>query len=201
MKTFCNILCILSVSTCSEPYEMEETIFIPDEKDKNLPAYTEWGYNSFGIVYERMYFFSTRNIVPCKVIYQNGILRFSISGRLAPSYSSYSNNENMTLSISFPVAEPMRVYQDLTVLHKKKIDLSDSSCTVTLTRSGKTEDVSVQTGHFTINRVQLIRIDEKENRAILSGVFELIFWRATIPETMLNGRFDFGISHLFILPQ
>ena len=200
MKKYYIISVMLLLFSCDTWYdEIDKTVFIPDEKDENLPKYTEWGYNSFGTVYERMYFYASSDIVPCKAIYQNGKLRISISGRLGLSRNS--GNERLILSFSFPIDEPMRDYWDLMALHQKKIDLSDSSCEVAVSKNSETEVVFVQSGQLSFNRAQLVRIDEKESHVILSGTFDMIFWRNMIPETMSNGRFDFGISNLFFYPD
>jgi hypothetical protein len=189
----------MMLASCEGPIEMEETIFIPDESDKNLPAYTEWGYNSFGAMYERMYFYSTKNVIPCKIIMQNGMITFTLSGRFGSTNSSWGN-ENMTLYFSFPVNEPMTNYKDLLSLHQKHIDLTDPSCNLMMMRNSNTEDISLLSGDLFFKRVQLLRINEQENRVILSGTFELTFLRNKLPEILSKGRFDVGIPYLFVLP-
>jgi len=198
MKRYSIIAIICLLASC-EIDEMEQTVFIPDEADKNLPAYTEWGYNSFGAKYERMYFFSTNNIVPCKITVQDGMMTFTLSGRVSSSNSSYSG-ENMTLYFSFPVNEPMNHYKDLMVLHQKHIDLTDASCELKMMRASSTEDITLLSGDLFFQRVQLLRINEQENRVILSGTFELMFLRNQLPELISKGRFDVGITNLFVLP-
>ena len=195
------IILLLSSLSCDDVYEMEETIFVPDENNKNLPAYTEWGYNSFGAMYERMYFFATKTIVPCKILYQNGIMTFTLTGRIGSNHSSGSSGEEMTLYFSFPVDEAVNSYKDLMMLHQKRINFTDSSCNVKMVRKSVDEDITVLSGsNLFFKRVQLLRINDKENRAILSGTFELTFLRNQLPEVLSYGRFDVGITHLFILP-
>ena len=193
------VLFSMLFSYCGE-YEMEQTIFIPDATDSNLPAYTEWGYNSFGALYERTYFLAAKDIVPCKITVQNGILTFSLSGWVSSSYPSYSNREKMTLYFSFPAGETMNNYKDLLAIHQKTIDLTDPSCEVKMIRDSKTENVTIISGSLFFQRVQLLRINEKEDRAILSGTFDLMFLRNQLPEVLSKGRFDVGIANLFIIP-
>ena len=200
MKNYIVLAIIILFFSCGGGSEMEETIFIPDTNDKDLPAYSEWGYNSFGAMYERRYFFSTKDIVPCKVIYGNGKLTFTLSGRTGLSYSSRGNGDNLTLSITFPVNTPINNYRDLLLLHQKIINLSDSSCEVRMTSNAIREELTGLSGELTFNRAQLLRINDVENRIILSGTFELLFWRNQIPEIMSKGRFDVGITHVFISP-
>jgi hypothetical protein len=198
---------ILLLSTCGEYYEMEETIFVADANDKNLPAYTEWGYNSFGAIFERRYFFSTNDIVPCKITIQDGMMTFALSGRTGVRnpqsqnyYSSSTSNENTILLFTFPVAEPMNVYQDLLTLHQKKVDLTDVSCELKMLNNSNLEDITLLSGNLFFKRAQLVRINDKENRVILSGTFEFAFLRNQLPEIMSEGRFDVGIAHLFVFP-
>ena len=193
MKKYVFIAMILLLSSCAADDEMEQTIFVPDVANSNLPAYTEWGYNSFGAMYERNYFLATNDIVPCKITYQNGIITFSLSGRVSLS--------NTTLNFSFPVNETLRNYKDLLALHQKEIDLTDSACEVRMTTNSGTKPLTVLSGKLFFQRVQLLRINEKEDRVILSGTFDLSFLRDKNPETLTEGRFDVGIANLFILPN
>ena len=193
------IILLLSSSSCEEIPEMEKTIFVPDEINKNLPAYTELGYNSFGAIYERRLFCATNSIIPCKILYQHGIMTFTLSGRIGSSYSSLSGDE-MTLYIAFPVDETMNNYQDLMALHQKRIDFADSSCEVRMVRASVEEDITILSGNLFFKRVQLLRINDKDNRVLLSGTFELTFLRNQLPEILSYGRFDVGIANLFVLP-
>jgi len=159
---------------------LDRTIFIPDPEDANLPVYSEWGYNSFGAIHERNYFVSTSNIVPCKIVYDNGRLEFSLSGQ----YSMRTT----TLTFSFPISE-IKNLEDLAVLHDLNVNLSENS---TVIWDGV--QVTVITGKLHFKRFQLLRVDEKLNRIILSGVFEMRFLRNGLPETISEGRFDMGIT-------
>lgn len=200
MKKYSFIAIMLLLTSCAVS-EMEETIFIPDATDRNLPAYTEWGYNSFGALYERNYFLAANDIVPCKITVQRGIMTFSLSGRVAASNSSWSKRENMTLNFSFPVSGLIRDYRDLLVLHQQTIDLTYSSCEVKMIKDSRTEDIVLLSGDLTFQRVQLLRINEQENRVILSGMFDLTFLRNGLPEALSRGRFDLGIVNIFIMPN
>jgi hypothetical protein len=178
---------------------MVRTIFIRDDNDPNLPAYTEWGYNSFGAKYEWLYFLVHRNIIPCKITYltyQEGRLYFFLTGILGEdAYGDYDlfYPETMTLTVSFP-SEPMYEYRDLLALHGRVIDpltLLPAEC---IERTGKAGMTVVPIkGHLTFRRAQLLRIDEKENRVVLSGSFDLQFLADDKPKSITDGRFDAGI--------
>ncbi|MDR1610549.1 MAG: hypothetical protein LBS08_03460 [Candidatus Symbiothrix sp.] len=184
---------LLALCSCSEDV-LEKTIFIPDENDSNLPAYTEWGYNAFGAKYERSYFLAANDIIPCKIVYRNGILLFSLSGYTG---TGYYNDERMTLTFSFPISSPIREYSDLTALHNLEIDLTDASCEVKMEKDNQEEIINLLSGQLFFKRTQLLRIDGKENRVILSGLFEVSFLNNGIPERISDGRFDLGINKDF----
>ena len=200
MKRYClYAIILLSIYSCSYD-QMEKTIFIPDENDSNLPAYTEWGYNSFGAKYERLYFFAANDIVPCKIIYRNGVLNFSLSGHIGSEYSIWHNNDVLTLTFSFPTST-ISNYSDLLILHKKEFDLTDSSCEVKMTKNYQQEEITLLSGRLNFKRVQLLRINDKENRAILSGTFDMKFFRSDLPETISSGRFDLGITEVYYMDK
>jgi hypothetical protein len=63
------------------------------------------------------------------------------------------------------------------------------------------EDNSSQTVSFAIDgklhfkRFQLLKVDDKINRIILSGTFEVKFIKNGLPQTLSDGRFDMGITN------
>lgn len=191
MKKFISIVFFLAaiVSCSTDDSQLDRTIFIPDEHDENLPAYTEWGYNSFGARYERTYFLASRSIIPCKIMYANDSLHFLMDGICVNIYPLSS----MSLTMIFP-SERIANYDDLLVLHKKVVDLSND-CTVKLTSNGNEKIIAVTRGELNFKRVQLLKVDDVDNRIILSGTFELQFsGTSSFPESFADGRFDFGIT-------
>ncbi|MDR2915548.1 MAG: hypothetical protein LBV74_12060 [Tannerella sp.] len=188
-KFFYAILPIfLMMSSCSED-EMTRTIFIADKDNPMLPAYTEWGYNSFGAIYDRNYFLVSKTVTPCKITYDKGLLNFYLIGKL-------EHNGNMVLTFSFP-ASPMSRYKDLIALNNTTMNLPDDNCTVTIEINGNKNIITPMSGNLTFKRAQLLKIDGEENRVILSGLFELRFLRDGRPEAISNGRFDIGINEDF----
>ena len=193
-KYFYVALCSLFLSTSCE--EMDRTIFIADKDNPSLPAYTEWGYNSFGAIYDRSYFVVSNGITPCKITYQEGILNFYLIGKIYQG--SFTE---MVLAISFP-SPPINNYADLVKLNKTTIDLLDPSCTVKIEIGGNEDIVTPLSGNLTFKRTQLLKIDGEENRVILSGIFDIKFLRKGRPETISEGRFDMGINNdLYIFPE
>jgi len=191
------LICII-ITACSTPSELDRTIFIPDENDYNLPAYTEWGYNAFGAMIERDYFVASQSIIPCKILYKNGTLLMEISG-VIKSTNYYSNYPEMTLSFNFP-SEMCKNYDDLLILHKKIIDLTASDCVVKTKINNNNADIlQVIRSELNFQRVQLISIEDTPNRVIISGTFFVQYLEDGVdfPKTIKDGRFDFGITNEF----
>jgi len=189
MKKYYLILLIITLLFACSKDEMDRTIFVWDEDDGNLPAYTEWGYNSFGAEYEREYFLATHNIVPCKIVYKDDQLQFSLSGRVSGYYG-----REMTLIFTFPATQMYREYPDLVQLNNVKIDLAAENCTVKMLQGDQETILDVMGGELYFKRAQLLTIDDAVNRVILSGTFDLRFLKNDFPTYMSNGRFDLGIT-------
>ena len=187
MKTHISIFAIFSLLLFScKKDRLDETIFIPDEDNFELPAYTEWGYNAFGAVYELETINSRYNAAPCKIVYKNGALDFSLIGRI-------SNFKAATLTFSFPLLPEVKTIFDLDVLHDLTVNLAEN-CTVTLEVNDTQITLEDVSGKLHFKRFQLLRVDEKINRIILSGIFDLTFKKNELSETISDGRFDMGIT-------
>ena len=191
MKKICLIsFVVVLLYACKSEPDMERTIFVPDEEDATLPAYTEWGYNSFGAEYEREYFLASQRIVPCKIMYDvnNNQLRFSLHGTRSAA--------EMTLEFIFPV-EQMTDYKDLAKLHDVKIDLAVVDCTVKIWQGENETVLDVLNGELHFKRTQLLYVDDQVNRVILSGTFDLRFMQRGFPTNISYGRFDLGMNNRY----
>jgi hypothetical protein len=166
---------------------LDRTIFIRDEDDRNLPAYTEWGYNSFGAEYERDYFLVSSKIIPCKISYNNNHVHFYLSGKI-------SEGKEMKLVFIFPFEKEINEYKDLIKLHKVEIDLSKTDCFVKILQENTETVLDVIDGKLLFKRAQVLSVDDEVNRVILSGLFEVRFLQSGFPTTISNGRFDLGIT-------
>jgi hypothetical protein len=165
---------------------LDRTIFIPDEENYRLPAYSEWGYNSFGAEYERDYFLASRLLFPCKIMYQGGMLHFSLNGVIR-------NNAEMSLLFVFPWVQ-IGGFGDLVQLNNVEINLSSDDCAVIILQDNKETILNIIDGKLHFKRAQLLTVDDLKNRTILSGVFDLQFLQNSFPSTISNGRFDVGID-------
>jgi hypothetical protein len=182
MFIFAVFFCLLS-SCRIDP--LDRTVFIPDPTDPYLPAYTEWGYNSFGAIHERNYFVSSERIVPCKIVYRDGMLEFSLAGW-------HDHLRDAELIFSFPVSSKIEHPGDLYILHGSIIDLKGNDVSVRWRQHDQhLEEVS---GYLHFRRFQLLLVDGRFNRIILSGVFNVNFLSYGRPESISHGRFDLGIT-------
>ena len=187
MKKNCVLfLVIILFSSCHKDV-MDRTIFVPDENNGQLPAYSEWGYNSFGAEYERDYFLVSNLIVPCKIMYKDSNLYFSLNGIVR-------NNQEISLVFIFPF-EPIKDYEELIKLNNVEINLASEDCTVKVFQGTNETELNVLSGKLHFKRTQLLSIDEQANRIILSGIFDVRYLdKGLFPESFSNGRFDMGIT-------
>jgi len=183
------VILLLSCSCYNEKSEFDKYIFIPDKEDPNLPAYTESGYNTFGAKYGNSYFLSSSSS-SFGVSYYGDILNLWLSGR----QESNMNTTSMSLTFSFPSA-PVYTYQDLVSLNGTTIDLTGASCSLIMRYGYQKEDtLIVSSGRLNFKRAGILRIDNIEDRALLTGTFDAQFLRNGQPEGISNGRFDLGVT-------
>jgi hypothetical protein len=185
---FITIVIAAMLSACTtEDAQMDRTIFIPDQNDSQLPAYTEWGYNAFGAKIDRKYFLASNSILPCKVLYKDGSLRFSLSG----IYNSYNYGGETTLIFEFPL-ERIAEYSGLLILNDKNMELLSPEIHVIMNN----DTLNVVDGTLNFRRAQMLKIDDEPNRVILSGVFNFHYLDGVnpFPVNVSEGRFDMGIN-------
>jgi hypothetical protein len=191
---FSLVLLVLTCS-CSKEYELDKSIFIPDKDFPGLPAYTEWGYNTFGLFYDREPFVNTDFSAPSKIICTGGKTTFSLKGHMGVSryYYYVSDEKPMTLSFDLPGFVPGSL-TDLLELDNTIIDLTDPLCKVTLTVDTARYSLEVLNGSLQFKRAQNLIVDKKQYEIILSGVFDFQALVNNEPSSFTNGRFDLGIS-------
>lgn len=183
------------VTGCSKEYELKKSIFIPDPDFPDLPAYTEWGYNTFGAFYERQLFLYSEQEIPAKIIFTGGITSFVLKGQKnSYGYYYWDNMKEMTLTFRLPDIQPAS-YSDLTILHKMKIDLGSENGIVTLFMDGETFEPEILQGELEFKRVQQLFVDTEETEVILSGVFSFQALVNGEPVSLSEGRFDVGIGN------
>jgi len=192
-------LCILASCSTSE-YDLEKSVYLPDDEFSSLPAYTEWGYNTFGAFYERKVFIYNDNEVPAKVIHTNDLARFVLKGGLAPAdYNDYYYNgynyytSSMSLSFDLPGFHPL-TYKDLVQLNDTVIDLTAPGLNVMAVIGSDTVDMDIFNGRLQFKRAQHLFVDNNPVKVILSGYFGFQALVNGEPISLSYGRFDVGID-------
>jgi hypothetical protein len=187
----------LFFTACSDDAELQRSVFISDEDYPNLPAYTEWGYNTFGAYYDRELFIYNEYEVPAKVVNTGGKTSFIFSGLKGYNYSSYyeyGQYEN-AMVISFDLTGYLpQVYTDLVALNDSVIDLMNPDCKVTVTSGEQKYQEQIIGGTLHFKRVQNLIVDKELVEVILSGTFEYQALLNNEPFSITLGRFDVAVG-------
>lgn len=182
---FVMLLATVIIASCSrgDDYMISQSVFIEDETNPGLPVYSEWGYNAFGVYWDRASFVSERYNVPTKIVVEKDSCYWLFNGRI--------NGSQYTLTFAMPDYLPAK-YEDLVSLNSKKINLADESlCCVFLNN----EKLRVLEGEFEVKRAQKLYVDKELSRTILSGIFVFKAMVNEVPSAFSSGRFDLGIGY------
>ena len=180
---------------CSKEYELKKSVFIPDPDFPQLPAYTEWGYNTFGAFYERELFLYSEQKVPAKIICTGGTTSFVLKGQKDSFGYYYWNDWNeMTVTFNLPGVQP-EVYSDLISLNKSVFDLTSPEIKVTIFMEGQTFEPQILNGELEFKKAQQLFVDTEQIEVILSGVFSFQALVNGEPISLSEGRFDVGIGN------
>ncbi len=186
---FLIILIASIITSCSKETELTDSIYVADQEDPNLPAYTEWGYNTFGVIWERKYFTYSTSDIPLKITKNNDSISFLFQGINSTNY------EYMGLRFTY-IDGHINDYLDFLSYQDHSVNFIYDTVKVELLQQNmepKTLNILDGTLHF--KRAQTLFIDDREEeQIILSGTFSLKFLDNAIPESMTGGRFDFGIN-------
>jgi len=182
-------------AACSDEAELQKSVFIPDDDYPELPAYTEWGYNTFGAFYDRELFIYNEYEVPAKVVNTEGTTSFILNGtRGLYYYYDYSDGNN-SMSVSFDLIGFLpQSYTDLVVLNDSVIDLMNPDCRVMVTMNGQKYQEEIIGGTLHFKRVQNLLVDKKQVEVILSGTFEYQALINDVPFSVSQGRFDVAVG-------
>ncbi len=191
MKNIIYILIIAMVvaTGCSKEAELVDSIYVPDHDYPSLPAYSEWGYNTFGVIWEREYFIYNTSEIPLKIIKNDDKLSFLFQG-----HNNYEYNGGY-LALRFTFSDPdINEYIDLLTYDNHIIDFKADGVMVEMLTTTSIKTLNILDGEIYFKRAQKLFIDDIEEQIILSGTFSLKFLENEIPESMTNGRFDFGVN-------
>jgi hypothetical protein len=183
----CYILLLTSIA-CSTDIELTKSTFIPDKDIPELPAYSEWGYNTFGAYYERQFFTSNNQDVPLKIVSTDSVTTITFNGQLG----AYSGNK-MSLVISLSDSG-IRSLDDLISLNATTINLASPDCKVSMLNNNVPVSAQILNGVIEFKRLQNLLVDKKQTEVIVSGTFEFQAIINGEPVSMIEGRFDMGVS-------
>ena len=188
------VICLVILVSCSEEYELNRSIFIADKDYPSLPAYTEWGHNTFGVLYDREPFINDDFSVPAKIINTGGKTSFSLRGHVGGSRYYYPGNDNLiALNFDFYSFDP-ESWSDLVELNDTTIDLTYPLCKVSLVEDTVKYNATVLNGALHFRRAQNLIVDKQPYETILSGTFEFRALIKNEPSGFTSGRFDVGIT-------
>jgi len=193
---FCiSVAVILVVAACSEETELKRSVFIPDKTYPDLPAYSEWGYNSFGAYYDMVPFISNEYGVTAKMINTGGKTSFTLNGHMSHGYYyNYYPGDEVSLIFDFYDFDPQS-YTDLISLNDLTVNLTDPTCMVRVKMDTASYELDILSGTLFFKRAQNLYVDKKLAEVILSGTFgfqALVDGEEPISVTL--GRFDVGIG-------
>ena len=188
------LLVAIGFGSCDNEYELDKSIFIPDKDYPSLPAYTEWGYNTFGALYNREPFVNSDFSIPTKIICTGGKTSFSLKGHFGESRYYYYESDEKLITLNFDLLGFIpESLSNLIELNDSIIDLTNPLCKVSLTLDTVEYDVTVLNGYLNFKRVQYLFVDKQPYEIILSGIFDFQALINNEPSSISMGRFDVGI--------
>ena len=196
-KNLIYIIISFIITSCTDDYDLEKSVFIYDSEYKNLPEYSEWGYNTFGAYYDRKVFVSNDSEIPLKIISTNNSTSFIFKGQLNNQSSSYYSSgyydADMTMKLTLNNYSVL-TYNQLIELNDSIINLNSSDCAITLIIDNDTLPTTILNGEFEFKKVQNLLVDNEPIEVILSGLFDFQVLIGDEPTSISNGRFDIGIG-------
>lgn len=192
MKTKLFLLAIVvALMGCSKENDLKKSVMIYDDEFTDLPAYSEWGYNTFGAYYDRDVFISNNQDVPLKIISQNGSMQMLFSGET--NLNSWEPYASMTMKITFDTFSPQH-FTDLLILNDSILDFTSDDVHVEFNLNGSIIDAHIISGGMHVKRAQQLFVDDELIEVILSGYFEFQMMVEDVPVSVSEGRFDCGIG-------
>lgn len=189
-----SIIIIAILAGCSKEYELKKSIFIADPDFSELPAYTEWGYNTFGAFYDRQLFLYSEQEIPGKVICTGGTTTFVLKGQKnSYGYFYWEDANEMSVYFTIPGSQPSN-YSDLISLNGTNLDLTKAENKVIIFMDGETIEPQILEGELEFKKVQQLFVDKQQIEVILSGVFSFKALIGGDPVSVSEGRFDIGIG-------
>lgn len=181
----------LTLMGCSRESDLRKSIFIPDPENPDLPAYTEWGYNTFGAYINNDLFLYADNEEPLMITATNSYVEFMFTG-----YRGEAWHEGTKTKLYIQTSKILpTTAEDLASLNGKAVNLADPASAVYISYNGTKTKLTKLNGTIVFDRVQRIIIDKKYTQMILSGHFDLSgeIGVGGTSVRITDGRFDSGI--------
>ncbi|MGI6479785.1 MAG: hypothetical protein ACOX0M_10150 [Salinivirgaceae bacterium] len=192
MKTYIHLTLIVILSFLlfgcynEKDFELNQSVFIEDSLYPELPIYSEWGYNTFGVYIDRKPFVSREYITPVKVIVKSDTLHFNLNGTF--------NGKQTSLKFSIKGYSPNN-HDELSVLNDVRINLSGENVETYFTNGDTTYHLDILDGEIHFKKFQKLMVDKEFMKSILSGTFKFRTVLNNEPTAFANGRFDLGIGY------
>jgi len=192
MRTYIQLTLIAVLSSLllgcynEKDFELNQSVFIEDPLYPELPIYSEWGYNTFGVYVDRKPFVSREYIMPVKIIVNSDTLNINLNGMF--------NGRQTSLKFSIKGYSPNN-YDELSVLDDVHIDLSGENVKTYFTYGDKTYQLDIIDGDIHFKKFQKLMVDKEFMKSILSGTFKFRTIIDNEPIAFANGRFDLGIGY------
>jgi hypothetical protein len=199
MKKYHIIIILISIifAGCSGDNELQDSVYIHDPMDRNLPVYSEWGYNTFGAYYDRTVFISSDDIVPAKVVTTNNSTFFILSGQQSDTFYRYGDHKNMSIKFElrgFDFEDYLGLVALNLSVHNLYVDPLLYEPKVTIVIDEVEYPAQVIEGSLTFKRAQNLSVDMEQIEVILSGQFDFKALVNNMPVTISDGRFDVGVG-------
>ncbi len=185
---------LIVLASCSiEDLYIEESVFIPDPEIPGLPIYSEMGYNTFGVRYDRDLITQSNSMYPLKIVVENNATSFIFNGE-----RGWSNNFRLIFKISNYLPSSL---EELLNLDQTTFNLDSNNIEIEIDDNNSSVDVEIISGEFEIIKARKLRVDEDDKGVILSGVFQFKAFIDGVPVAFSLGRYDtlIGYSNFFVL--
>ncbi len=185
---------LIILASCSvEDLYIEESVFIPDPEIPGLPIYSEMGYNTFGVRYDRELITHSNSKYPLKIVVDNNVTSFIFNGE-----RGWSNNFRLIFKINNYLPSSL---EELLNLDQTTFNLDPNNVEIEINDNNSSWDVEIISGEFEIIKARKLRVDEEDKGVILSGVFQFKAFVDGIPVAFSLGRYDtlIGYSNFFVL--
>jgi hypothetical protein len=194
MKISCAIRFLLFsvlMASCGDDGDLHMTHFVRDKNYRDLPQYSEWGYNTFGAYINEEVFISGSTLWdPAHLSAGDQTMILSFYGE---KISKEKDTTDLVMNFSIPRNSPLNG-QYVMALNDTLIDLRNSNIQVSLTSGSDDSQVVVSSGELHIKRVQNLLVDNHPAETILSGIFEFEGQMNGVPVSVTHGRFDVGVN-------